>query len=84
MASPIAAAYLSALKDPRPSIAERYGSERDFLERTTAAAAGLQQRRLLLTEDVPAIIARARRAFRALTWDRGDGACGFLGGWRTQ
>ncbi len=70
--------------DPRPSVAERYGSEQHFLERTAAAAVGLRQRRLLLAKDIPAIIGRARRAFRALTSDRGDGGCGFLGGWRTK
>ena len=71
-----------AAGDPRPSIAERYGSEQRFLELTAAAAAALVQRRLLLSGDVPAILARARRAYRALTAAPDLAACAYLDRWR--
>lgn len=69
--------------DPRPSLAERYGSEPEFLERTRAAAAALLRRRLLLAEDVPGIIARAGRAYRALAAAPSGTGCGYLEAWRT-
>lgn len=52
-------------KDPRPSIEQLYGGDREgFLSRVDVAAAELVAERFLLAEDVPA--ARARMA---ATWD---------------
>jgi len=68
--------------DPRPSLAERYGTEPEFLERTRAAAAALERRRLLLADDIAGIIARAGRAYRALAPGRDQASCRFLDGWR--
>ncbi|MBM4440813.1 MAG: hypothetical protein FJ027_10345 [Candidatus Rokubacteria bacterium] len=50
--------------DPRPSIAERYASKDDYLQRVRAAAEALVSRRHMLAEDVDAVIARA-----ATQWD---------------
>lgn len=56
--------------DPRRSIAERYASRADFLARTKAAADGLVGRRLLLAEDVEAVVASAGELWGLLS----DGA----------
>jgi hypothetical protein len=45
--------------DPRPSIEERYRSREEYLGRVAAAALALVRRRLLLPEDVPAVVERA-------------------------
>jgi Alpha/beta hydrolase domain len=45
--------------DPRPSLAERYGSRAAYLERVRVVATEAVARRHLLAEDVPAIVARA-------------------------
>jgi hypothetical protein len=50
--------------DPRPSIAERYGSRDAYLARVRAAADALVAVRHMLAEDVEAVIARA-----ATQWD---------------
>ncbi len=45
--------------DPRPSLAERYGSRAAYLDRVAAAAGEAVARRHLLAEDIPAVVARA-------------------------
>ena len=45
-----------AAGDPRPSLEERYTSHDDYVERVAHAARELQQRRLLLPDDVQAYI----------------------------
>jgi hypothetical protein len=50
--------------DPRPSIGERYRSREEYLGRASAAALALVRERLLLPEDVPAVLERA-----AAHWD---------------
>jgi hypothetical protein len=51
-------------RDPRASLAERYRSRNDYLQRVTAAARELAQQRYLLEGDVPRIVERA-----AKEWD---------------
>ncbi len=48
-----------AAGDPRPSLHERYPTRADYLSRVADAALRLQQDRLLLAEDVTAILKRA-------------------------
>ena len=45
-----------AAGDPRPSLEERYSSHDDYVERVTRAARELEERRLLLPDDVQAYI----------------------------
>ena len=45
--------------DPRPSLAERYGSRAAYLDRVAAVAGEAVARRHLLAEDIPAVVARA-------------------------
>jgi len=45
-----------AAADPRPSLEERYSSHDDYVERVTRAARELEERRLLLPDDVQAYI----------------------------
>lgn len=47
--------------DPRPSLAERYASRDQYLEKFRAAAATLIQQRFLLQEDLDAVMARGQR-----------------------
>ncbi len=58
------AADRAAVKDPRPSIAERYSSLVDYLTKIDAASATLVAQRLLRSEDLPAI-----RREAATRWD---------------
>ncbi len=51
-----------AAGDPRPSLAERYGSHAAYVARVDAATAALVGARLLLPEDAERIRANARRA----------------------
>ena len=48
-----------AADDPRPSLAERYGSREAYVERVRAAAAALVTERLLLPDDAAAFVAAA-------------------------
>jgi hypothetical protein len=48
-------------RDPRSSIAERYGSRSDYLERVRKASLALVAERHLLDEDVDAVVERAGR-----------------------
>ena len=45
--------------DPRPSLAERYGSRAAYLDRVAAVAGEAVARRHLLAEDIPAVVTRA-------------------------
>ena len=45
--------------DPRASMAERYRDRAGYLERVRAAAQAAVERRHVLAEDIPAIVARA-------------------------
>jgi len=47
------------IKDPRPSLEERYASRQDFIDKVTQAATDLRNARLMLQEDVDAYIAEA-------------------------
>ena len=49
--------------DPRPSIAERYRSRDDYLERVRRAAVALASERYILDEDVDLTVALAARAW---------------------
>ncbi len=76
VAFPATEAERRASGDPRASIAARYGSRARFVESTRAAATALERRRLLLPEDVAAIVARAGRTYDAVTAGRpGSRSC---------
>jgi hypothetical protein len=47
--------------DPRESIAERYASREEYVERYAAAVRDLVKQRFVLDEDVPAIVERGRQ-----------------------
>lgn len=47
--------------DPRPSVAERYASRDQYVEKFRAAATSLIQQRFLLQEDLEAVTARGQR-----------------------
>jgi hypothetical protein len=47
--------------DPRPSVAERYASREQYLEKFSSAAEKLVHERFLLQEDLPAIKARGEK-----------------------
>lgn len=51
----------AAAKDPRPSLAERYGDRNAYAGRVRAAAQDLARRGYLLDEDIERIVARASR-----------------------
>jgi len=51
-----------ANNDPRPSLEERYPSHADYVNAVAAAANGLARDRLLLDEDVPAYVNKARNS----------------------
>jgi hypothetical protein len=52
--------------DPRPSVAERYRDEQEYLRRVEVAARELVAERFLLERDVPAVVAQARRRWERL------------------
>ncbi|MBI4266718.1 MAG: hypothetical protein HY657_20310 [Acidobacteria bacterium] len=52
--------------DARPSIAERYRSRGDHLDRVAAAAKALVAQRLLLADDVPSVVRRAEQIWTAV------------------
>jgi hypothetical protein len=58
------AAERDRTKDPRPSIAERYGDRAGYLERVRREADVMVATRVVLGEDVDALVARA-----GLLWD---------------
>jgi len=47
------------LRDPRPSIEERYPNRQDYLERVKAAAQGLAREGYLLESDIPSVVTGA-------------------------
>ncbi len=49
--------------DARPSIAERYSSEDDYVNKVRAAAVALVKQRLLLPEDVDFYVKQAQKAW---------------------
>jgi Alpha/beta hydrolase domain len=53
-----------AADDPRPSLAERYGTSQAYVAKVEAAAAALVAERLLLPADAAAYVAAARRCDR--------------------
>lgn len=53
--------------DPRPSIAERYASEQDYLDRYARAVDSLVSARWILPEDRAAMVARAREEWAEAT-----------------
>ena len=52
--------------DPRPSIAERYASQEEYLSKFEQAAKKLVEQRLLLQEDLPAILERGRLEWKTI------------------
>jgi hypothetical protein len=53
-----------AAKDPRPSLAERYGDKQNYLAKVRDAALNLQREGYVLAEDIERIVARAERLAR--------------------
>lgn len=60
------AAQREASQDPRPSIAERYGSREDYLQQVQAAAEELVERRYLLEEDISLCVTLAAARYDAV------------------
>ncbi len=56
-------------RDPRPSVAERYSSKEQYMDRITKAADTLVKDRYLLAEDAPVVVQRA-----AEHWEYAHGA----------
>jgi hypothetical protein len=56
-----------ATGDPRPSIAERYGSRAEYLDRVREAAEALARAGYLLADDVPLSVAAAARLWDHFT-----------------
>ena len=52
--------------DPRLSIAERYAGRQDYLDQVARASRDLVRQRLLLAEDVPAVLRRAEDMWGAV------------------
>lgn len=52
--------------DPRPSIAERYPNEQEYLDKIESAAHELAKQRFLLEADVPQVVARAKQRWEQL------------------
>jgi hypothetical protein len=52
----------TAKQDPRPSLAERYGSRDAYVAKVAAAAQALVRDRLLLPQDAERYVAQAREA----------------------
>jgi hypothetical protein len=52
--------------DPRPSIAERYASREDYMNKFEQAATKLVEQRFLLQEDLPAILERGKLEWKTI------------------
>lgn len=78
---PLTEADRRAAGDPRRSIAARYRSRERFLALRKAAAEILVRRGFLLAGDIPTLVARAGRAFDAVTRRGGDDSCRYLAEW---
>ena len=68
------AAERERTKDPRPSIAERYGGREGYLARVRREAEGMVTDRLLLAEDVEAVIERAAALWQLIHAGTSSGA----------
>ncbi|MBZ5489761.1 MAG: hypothetical protein LAO76_02385 [Acidobacteriia bacterium] len=55
--------------DPRPSIAERYASQAEYMGKFEQAAKKLIEQRFLLQEDLPAILERGRLEWKTIVGD---------------
>ena len=64
IAFPRTRAERDAADDPRPSLAERYGTQEAYVARIEAAAAALVAERLLLPADALSYVAAARKCDR--------------------
>lgn len=60
------AARRAALRDPRPSITERYGSREEYIQKVREAAEELVQGRYLLEEDIDLCITLASERYEAV------------------
>ena len=58
--------------DPRPSIAERYKNQSDYLRRVSQASEDLVRQRFLLAHDLPAVLQRAKLMWSAIVDDGGQ------------
>lgn len=67
---PATASARAATHDPRPAIAERYGSRAAYLAQVTQAAEALVQTRYLLAEDVGEIVSQAAQQYDFLCGER--------------
>jgi hypothetical protein len=56
--------------DPRPSIAERYSSREQYMQKFSKATDRLVQQRFVLKEDVPAILQRGQREWDEVVGSR--------------
>jgi hypothetical protein len=56
--------------DPRPSVAERYNSREQYLGKFAEAAKRLIEERLLLPEDLPAVLERGQREWDELAGEK--------------
>jgi Alpha/beta hydrolase domain len=52
--------------DPRPSIAERYASREDYMNKFEQAAKNLVEQRFLLQEDLPAMLERGKLEWKTI------------------
>jgi hypothetical protein len=52
--------------DPRPSIAERYASQEEYMSKFEKAAQKLIEQRFLLQEDLPAILERGKLEWKVI------------------
>jgi hypothetical protein len=62
-----------AMKDPRPSIEERYRGVDDYLQRIRSAAMDLIRKRYLLAEDLDSIVERAKKHWSFATREEASG-----------
>jgi hypothetical protein len=67
------AAERERTRDPRPSIAERYHDREDYLARVRREAQAMVAARLLLAEDIEAVVERAATLWEFLRTLRSKG-----------
>jgi hypothetical protein len=56
--------------DPRPSVAERYGSREQYMGKFSEAAMKLIKERFLLQEDLPAVLERGQREWNEIAGEK--------------
>jgi hypothetical protein len=56
--------------DPRLSVAERYGSRKQYMDKFSEAAMKLIQDRFLLREDLPAVLERGQREWNEIAGEK--------------